>query len=91
MNPNDRDPVIIDAVRTPVGRAGGTLSSVRPDDLLAHTIRELMRRTGIPVDRIEDIIARMQAQAEESGLAPEIAEAVFRCMIDSFIEFEKDE
>ncbi len=57
MNPNDRDPVIIDAVRTPVGRAGGTLSSVRPDDLLAHTIRELMRRTGIPVDRIEDIIA----------------------------------
>ncbi len=57
MNPNDRDPVIIDAVRTPVGRAGGALSSVRPDDLLAHTIRELIRRTGIPADRIEDIIA----------------------------------
>ena len=57
VSPDDRDPVIIDAVRTPVGRVGGTLSSVRPDDLLAHTIHGLIERTGVPVDRIEDIIA----------------------------------
>ena len=49
------------------------------------------REGVVDLARIENIIARMQAQAEESGLAPEIAEAVFRCMIDSFIEFEKDE
>ena len=41
--------------------------------------------------RIEDIIAHMREWAEEIGLAPEIAEATFRRMIDGFIEFEKDE
>ncbi len=53
----DRTPVIVDAVRTPVGRAGGALSSVRPDDLLAHAIRALVERTGVPPERIEDVIA----------------------------------
>ena len=50
MSGSDRDPVIIDAVRTPVGRAGGALSSIRPDDLLAHAIRALVERTGVPTD-----------------------------------------
>ncbi len=57
MSGSDRDPVIIDAVRTPVGRAGGALSSVRPDDLLARAIGALVERTRIPTDRIEDVIA----------------------------------
>lgn len=57
MSGHDRDPVIIDAVRTPVGRAGGALSSIRPDDLLAHAIKALVERTGVPADRIEDVIA----------------------------------
>ena len=57
MGSTDRDPVIIDAVRTPVGRAGGALSSIRPDDLLAHAVRALVERSGVPVDRIEDVIA----------------------------------
>ena len=35
---------IVDAVRTPIGKFGGALSSVRPDDLAAHVLRELMRR-----------------------------------------------
>jgi len=35
---------IIDTVRTPVGRYGGILSSIRPDDLLAYIIRALLRR-----------------------------------------------
>ena len=44
MSDADRTPVIIDAVRTPVGRAGGALSSIRADDLLAHAIRALVER-----------------------------------------------
>ncbi|MFF8609506.1 thiolase family protein [Streptomyces sp. NPDC015346] len=40
-----RDVYIVDAVRTPVGKYNGGLSSVRPDDLAAHTIRELLART----------------------------------------------
>jgi len=64
---SDRDPVIIDAVRTPVGRHGGALSSVRPDDLLAHVISALVTRTGIPPDRVEDVIAGCTNQAGEDN------------------------
>ena len=39
--------VIIDGVRTPIGRFGGGLSSVRPDDLLAHTYEALVARTQV--------------------------------------------
>jgi len=67
MSASDRDPVIVDAVRTPVGRHGGALSSVRPDDLLALVIRELLRRTGIPPERIEDVVAGCTNQAGEDN------------------------
>ncbi len=67
MSGTDREPVIIDAVRTPVGRVGGALSSVRPDDLLAHAIRALVERTGVPVDRIEDVIAGCTNAAGEDN------------------------
>ncbi len=53
----DRDAVIIDAVRSPVGRHGGALSTVRPDDLLARVIEALLRRTGVSPDRVEDVVA----------------------------------
>ena len=47
---------IVDAVRTPIGRYSGGLASVRPDDLAAHTIRELLARTPqLDPSRIEDI------------------------------------
>ncbi|MER6072839.1 thiolase family protein [Streptomyces sp. NPDC001817] len=47
---------IVDAVRTPIGRYNGGLSAVRPDDLAAHTIRELLARTpGLDPARIEDV------------------------------------
>jgi 3-oxoadipyl-CoA thiolase len=59
---------IIDAVRTPVGKYGGSLSSVRPDDLLAHTILTLIRRNpGIDVMAIEDVIAGDANQAGEDN------------------------
>ena len=62
-----RTPVIVDAVRTPVGRAGGALSSVRADDLLAHAIRALVERTGVPPGRVEDVIAGCTNQAGEDN------------------------
>lgn len=47
---------IVDAVRTPIGRYNGGLSSVRPDDLAAHAIRELVARTpDLDPSRIEDV------------------------------------
>ena len=51
-----RDVYIVDAVRTPVGRYNGSLASVRPDDLAAHALRELLARTpDLDPSRIEDV------------------------------------
>lgn len=59
---------IIDTVRTAIGKYGGALSSVRPDDLLADTIRELMlRNKNIDVNAIEDVIAGDANQAGEDN------------------------
>jgi 3-oxoadipyl-CoA thiolase len=60
-------PVIIDAVRTPVGRYNGVLREVRPDDLTAHVIRELIRRTGLDPNQIEDVIFGAANQAGEDN------------------------
>jgi 3-oxoadipyl-CoA thiolase len=62
-----RDALICGAVRTPVGRHGGALARVRPDDLLALTISELVRRTGVPTDRIEDVVMGCTNQAGEDN------------------------
>jgi 3-oxoadipyl-CoA thiolase len=48
--------VIIDSIRTPIGKYGGILSSVRPDDLAALVIRSLVERSNIDPERIEDVI-----------------------------------
>jgi len=59
---------VIDAVRTPIGKYGGTLGGVRPDDLLAHTIKELLKRNpAADVDAIEDVIAGAANQAGEDN------------------------
>lgn len=59
---------IIDAVRTPVGKYGGALSSIRPDDLLAHVLKSLLQRNpGIDVNAIEDVIAGDANQAGEDN------------------------
>jgi acetyl-CoA C-acetyltransferase len=47
---------IIDAVRTPVGRRGGSLSQIHPADLGAHSIKALVERTGIDPSAVEDVI-----------------------------------
>ena len=51
-----RDAVIIDAVRTPIGRYGGVLSTVRPDDLAARVIEAVVERNGLPPDAVDDVV-----------------------------------
>ena len=62
-----REAWIVDAVRTPVGRYGGALASVRPDDLAALAIRALVDRTGIDPAQIEDVILGCANQAGEDN------------------------
>jgi len=59
------DAYIYAGVRTPFGRHAGALASVRPDNLLAHTLRELMTRHPAGMAAIEDIIAGATNQAGE--------------------------
>jgi 3-oxoadipyl-CoA thiolase len=62
-----REAWIIDAVRTPIGRHGGGLASVRPDDLAALTIEALIERTGVDADAIDDVIFGCINQAGEDN------------------------
>ena len=58
---------IVDAVRTPMGRAGGALSSIRPDDLAALALSRLWERTGVPPSEVEDVILGCANQAGEDN------------------------
>lgn len=59
---------VIDAVRTPIGKHGGALATVRPDDLLAYTIKTLIERNAdVDVNAIEDVIAGAANQAGEDN------------------------
>lgn len=62
-----REAWIIDGVRTPIGRHGGGLAPVRPDDLAALTIEALMDRTGIDPHGIDDVIFGCTNQAGEDN------------------------
>ncbi|HSK65742.1 MAG TPA: hypothetical protein VK888_02360, partial [Anaerolineales bacterium] len=61
------DAVIIDAVRTPVGALGGSLASVRPDDLAALVIREIVRRSDLDPALIEEVFFGCAIQAWEDN------------------------
>jgi 3-oxoadipyl-CoA thiolase len=61
------DAFITAAVRTPVGRAGGILADLRPDDLAATTIRSLLERGRIPGNRVDDVILGCANQAGEDN------------------------
>src|SRR4051812_2549569 len=61
------DAYILDAVRTPTGRAGGVLAEVRPDDLAAAAIRGLLDRASLPAERIDDVILGCANQAGEDN------------------------
>ena len=62
-----REAWIIDAVRTPIGRYGGALATVRPDDLAAIVIRAIVERSGIEPGIVEDVILGCANQAGEDN------------------------
>jgi 3-oxoadipyl-CoA thiolase len=62
-----REAWIVDAVRTPIGRYGGALASVRPDDLAALVIRAVVDRSGIDPALVEDVILGCANQAGEDN------------------------
>src|SRR6201989_1320819 len=62
-----RRAAIITALRTPVGRHGGALASVRPDDLAAHVIKAVVARSGIDPALIEDVYFGATNQAGEDN------------------------
>jgi 3-oxoadipyl-CoA thiolase len=59
--------VVLAAVRTPIGRYGGALSGVRPDDLAAHAIAEAVARSGVPAGAIEDVYFGAANQSGEDN------------------------
>jgi 3-oxoadipyl-CoA thiolase len=59
--------VVLGGVRTPIGRYGGALSGVRPDDLAALAIREVVARSGVPAAQIEDVYFGAANQAGEDN------------------------
>src|SRR4051794_38282419 len=62
-----REVFVVDAVRTPIGRHGGALAEVRPDDLGAIVIRELVRRVGVDGAAIDDVLLGCANQAGEDN------------------------
>jgi 3-oxoadipyl-CoA thiolase len=59
--------VVLAGVRTPIGRYGGSLAGVRPDDLAALAIREAVDRAGVPPEQIEDVYFGAANQAGEDN------------------------
>ncbi|MGH2932351.1 MAG: thiolase family protein [Gaiellaceae bacterium] len=59
--------VVLSAVRTPVGRKGGALAGVRPDDLAATAIAAAVERAGVPAEQIEDVHFGAANQAGEDN------------------------
>ena len=62
-----REVAIVAAVRTPIGRLGGALSSIRPDDLAALTIAEAVRRAGIDGGEVDEVVFGCANQAGEDN------------------------
>ena len=58
---------LVGGVRTPVGRYGGALSQIRPDDLAALVVGEAVSRSGVPADAIDDIVLGAANQAGEDN------------------------
>jgi acetyl-CoA acyltransferase len=65
--PGPREAVIVEAVRTPVGRRGGALAACHPVDLLGLTLAEIVRRSGVSSELVDDVIAGCVTQAGEQS------------------------
>jgi acetyl-CoA acyltransferase len=62
-----REAVIIEAVRTPIGKRNGLLSQIRPDEMLASVLNEVVERAGVSKAEVEDVIAGCVTQAGEQS------------------------
>ncbi len=67
MTGTGREAVIVEAVRTPVGKRGGALADWHPTDLLALTLRTLVDRSGLNPERLDDVIAGCAITQGEQG------------------------
>jgi 3-oxoadipyl-CoA thiolase len=65
--PHARDAMVLGYVRTPVGRYGGALAQVRPDDLAAHVIRAVLERTDIGDDQVDEVVFGASTQSGEDN------------------------
>ncbi len=93
-----REVWVIDALRTPIGRVGGALAQVRPDDLAASVVRAVVDRAVVPYDRIDDVFFGAANQSGEdnrnvgrmaallAGLPVEVAGATFNRLCGSSLE-----
>jgi acetyl-CoA acyltransferase len=61
------EPVIVEAVRTPIGKRGRALAGVRPDDLVAYLAAETLRRAGAPAEALGDLIVGCATPTGEQG------------------------
>src|SRR3954447_21238962 len=62
-----REAVIVEAVRTPIGKRKGKLSGWHPTDLLAHALKGLLERTGVDAAKIDDVVGGCVTQAGEQS------------------------
>ena len=67
MSRHPRDAVVLGYVRTPVGRYGGALAQVRPDDLASHVIRAVLERTDIGDDQVDEVVFGAANQSGEDN------------------------
>src|SRR3970040_594137 len=63
-----RDAFLVEAVRTPIGKRGGALKDMRPDDLAAVVLQGIVDRSGISKAAVEDVILGCVTQTDEQGL-----------------------
>jgi acetyl-CoA C-acetyltransferase len=64
---NQQEVVIVDAVRAPIGRRGGGLSTMHPGDLLGHTLKALVERTGIDPAEVGQVVGGCVSQVGEQS------------------------
>ena len=67
MSRHPRDAIVLGYVRTPIGRYGGALAHVRPDDLASHVIRAVLERTDIGDDQVDEVVFGAANQAGEDN------------------------
>ena len=67
MGPVIQRAVVLAGIRTPIGRYGGALSGVRPDDLAGLVIGEVVERSGVPAEQVEDVWFGCSNQAGEDN------------------------